>query len=103
MKYYVVAAKSELELNPQLRVELAGEEILLCRDGDKYFAVSYHCSHEEFSLEGGDISNGCITCPYHGAEFDLRSGEVLAAPAFEPIKTFPIKVEQDTISVGVDD
>lgn len=100
-KYYVVAARTELEATPQMHVELGGEEILLCRDGEEIFAVSYLCSHEAFTLEGGTITKGCITCPYHGAEFDLRTGAVLAAPAYEPIKTYPVRLEGDTIAIGV--
>ena len=80
-------------------VELDGQEILLCRHKDEYYAVSYFCSHAEFSLEGGMIRDGCITCPYHGAEFDLKDGSVQAPPAFEPIKTYPLKVEDDTIAI----
>ena len=102
-KFYVVAAISELETTPQLHVELNGEEILLCRDGEDYFAVSYLCSHEAFTLEGGSISNACITCPYHGAEFSLSTGEALAAPAFEPIKVYPIKVADGTIAIAIED
>ena len=51
MKYYAVAATSELNETGQMRVELNGEEILLCRDGNDYFAVSYYCSHETFTLD----------------------------------------------------
>jgi 3-phenylpropionate/trans-cinnamate dioxygenase ferredoxin subunit len=100
-KYYVVAAKSELTDTPQLHVELNGEEILLCRDGDQYYAVAYFCSHQEFALEGGSIHQGCITCPYHGAEFNLETGEALTAPAFESIRTYPVKLEEETISIGI--
>lgn len=102
-KYYVVAALSELEVTPQMHVELNGEEILLCREGQDYFAVSYLCSHEAFTLEGGSISNACITCPYHGAEFNLKTGEALSAPAFEPIQVYPVKVQDDTIAIAIDD
>ena len=103
IKYYVVAACSELAVTMQMYVELSGEEILLCREGEDYFAVSYYCSHERFTLEGGTIAAGCITCPYHGAEFRLSDGEVIAPPAFEPIKTYPIRVEDDTIAVGINE
>ena len=99
--YHVVAARSELDDAPWLHVNLEGEEILLCRDGDEYFAVSYYCSHEAFTLEGGSIANRCITCPYHGAEFSLQTGEALSAPAFEPIKTWPVKVDETVISIGI--
>ena len=100
-RYHVVAAVSELETSQQLHVELNGKEILLCRDGDDYYAVSYYCSHAEFPLEGGDIHHGCITCPYHGAEFDLNTGEALAAPAFEPIETYLLRIEDGLIALGL--
>lgn len=99
--FYVVAAKSELDATGQLHVDLNGEQILLCRDGESYFAVAYLCSHEDYALEGGTIHNGCITCPYHGAEFSLKTGDVLAPPAYEGIKTYPVKTDEDTISIGL--
>ena len=80
-------------------VELDGEEILLCQHQGKYYAIAYLCSHAAFSLEGGSLRNGCITCPYHGAEFDLTDGSVRAPPAFEPIKTYAVRVFDDTIAV----
>ena len=99
--FYPVAAVSELADTGQLHVDLNGEEILLCTDGDQFFAVSYYCSHEALTLEGGSIQAGCITCPYHGAEFDLRTGEVRAPPAWENLKTYPVQVADDVVSIGV--
>lgn len=67
-------------------------------------AYSCYCSHEEFSLEGGAItSDNCITCPYHGAEFSLADGTALTPPAFEPIKTYPVRVRDGTVAVAVDE
>ncbi len=102
-KFYIVAATFELEQTNQMHIELNGEEILLIREDENYFAVSYFCSHAEFTLEGGLVSHGCITCPYHGAEFELASGKVLAPPAFEPLKTYPVLVENDTIAISTGD
>ncbi len=101
MKYHVVAAISELEDSSQMHVNIDGEDILLVKDHETIYAVSYFCSHAEFTLEGGFITNGCITCPYHGAEFDLSDGSVLAPPAFEPLKTYPVRIEEDTIAIGM--
>jgi 3-phenylpropionate/trans-cinnamate dioxygenase ferredoxin subunit len=97
--FYVVAATSEIQEDGQMFVELDGEDILLVKHGGQYHAVAYLCSHAEFSLEGGSLHNGCITCPYHGAEFSLTTGEALAAPAHEPIKTYPVRVADGVISV----
>ena len=101
-QYYVVAATSELEEDGQMYVELNGEEILLCKHQGEFYAIAYHCSHEAFALEGGLLQDGCITCPYHGAEFSLRDGSVQAPPAFEPIKTYPIRIEDETIAITTD-
>ena len=98
--YYVVAATSELVEGGQLFVELDGEDILLIQHQGQYYAIAYLCSHAEFSLEGGSLHDGCITCPYHGAEFALASGAALSPPAYEGIKTYPVRVENETISIN---
>ena len=103
MKYYAVASISELDETGQLHIELNGEEILLCRDGNDYFAISYYCSHESFTLEGGSITNRCITCPYHGAEFSLETGEALAPPAWQDLRTYSTAIEKNIISIGFAD
>ena len=98
-QFHVVAAKSELSEGKQLPVELDGEEILLCQHQNQYYAIANYCSHDRLSLEGGTFENGCIVCPYHVAEFNLEDGAVMAPPAYEGIKTYPIRVDADTLSV----
>lgn len=101
--FHVVAATSELPDGGQLRVQLDEHEILLCHQDGHYYAIAYYCSHEALPLEGGTINDGCITCPYHGAEFDIATGEAKAPPAWEAVSTYPVKVENNVIAVGVDD
>lgn len=62
-------------------------------DGD-YFAVEDKCTHEDFELSAGpvDAEAGSIECVFHGAKFDLRSGEALCAPAYSPVAKFPVKL-----------
>ena len=101
-EYHVVAATSELDEDAQMHVNLNGEEILLCKHQGEYYAIAYYCSHEMFGLEGGMLQNGCITCPYHGAEFRLKDGRVQAPPAWEDIKTYPVRVHEDTIAIATE-
>ncbi|MFT7687387.1 MAG: nitrite reductase/ring-hydroxylating ferredoxin subunit [Candidatus Azotimanducaceae bacterium] len=98
-QFYVVAAKSEIPEGGQMFIQLDEEEILLCHHNSHYYAIAYHCSHAEFTLEGGTMHNDCITCPYHGAEFSLTDGSVQTPPAWEGIRTYPVKVEDETILV----
>ena len=52
LKFYPVADKSELSNNDQLHVSLNEEEILICRENEDYYAISYYCSHATLALEG---------------------------------------------------
>ena len=99
-EFHVIASTSELSEGEQMFVQVNEEEVLLCRHQGQYFAIAYHCSHAEFGLEGGSMKDNCITCPYHGAEFSLLDGSVASPPAWEGIKTYPLKVENETISMG---
>ncbi len=98
--FLAVATVPELPEGHQRHVQVEDQEILLCRYQGRYYAVAYYCSHEAFPLEGGEMENGCIVCPYHGAEFNLRDGVALAPPAFEGIKTYPVRVEDGIIYVA---
>ncbi|MGA9334846.1 MAG: non-heme iron oxygenase ferredoxin subunit [Rudaea sp.] len=65
-------------------------------DGELY-ALEDVCTHDGGELTGGSIDGFQIECPRHGARFDIRSGAVLAPPAYEAIAKFPVKVENHVI------
>ncbi|MGB1340751.1 MAG: Rieske (2Fe-2S) protein [Pseudomonadales bacterium] len=96
-KFLTVAHISEVPEGGQLRIELEDKEILLCHHEGEIFALDYYCSHDHLGLEGGTFEGGAIVCPYHGAEFCLRTGDVKAGPAWEAIDTYPVKIEDDVI------
>ncbi|WP_348674576.1 non-heme iron oxygenase ferredoxin subunit [uncultured Abyssibacter sp.] len=82
-------------------VKLDGKPVLLCNYKDRIFAVSNICSHQYKLLHGGRVRHGKITCPVHGARFDLATGEALDLPATEPIETYDVRVEGDDIEVSL--
>jgi nitrite reductase/ring-hydroxylating ferredoxin subunit len=49
----------------------------------------------EFRLSEGELDGATVTCPYHGAQFNVCTGEVLRGPAKEPLKTYRVVVEGD--------
>jgi 3-phenylpropionate/trans-cinnamate dioxygenase ferredoxin subunit len=67
------------------------------------YAIEDRCSHDDGPLCEGewDPEQGIVICPRHGATFDLRTGDALTLPAFEPVATFPVRVENGTIVVAV--
>ena len=57
------------------------------------FAIHDICTHDGEVLTGGPVEGTEIVCPRHGARFSLRTGEVLAPPAYEPVRTYGIRIE----------
>jgi 3-phenylpropionate/trans-cinnamate dioxygenase ferredoxin subunit len=86
------------EGKPQ-RIEKNGESICVARVGAEVFAISDTCSHSEASLSEGDILGFKIECWLHGAEFDVRTGEALTPPAVAPVKSYPVTVDGDSVTV----
>jgi 3-phenylpropionate/trans-cinnamate dioxygenase ferredoxin component len=63
------------------------------------FAISDICTHAEASLSEGRVDGETVECPLHGACFDLRTGEALTPPAVEPVQTFPVVVQEESVYV----
>jgi Ferredoxin subunits of nitrite reductase and ring-hydroxylating dioxygenases len=57
----------------------------------------------DYPLADGELDGETVTCIYHGAKFNVRTGEVLALPAYEPVETYQVKVEGDDIYVFVEE
>jgi 3-phenylpropionate/trans-cinnamate dioxygenase ferredoxin component len=86
---------SESELLPgESRVAWDGDTPILVvnLDGELY-ALEDRCTHEDFELSAGviDAKEGSIECVLHGARFDLRDGRALCAPAYVPVRRFPVQ------------
>jgi len=75
--------------------------VLVCHSKDRLFAVSNICSHATRPLLNGRVRNCRITCPVHGAQFDLATGAALSLPATKPIPTYELRVVDDWIEVRV--
>ena len=87
-----------VEGKPQ-RIEKNGESICVARVGAEVFAISDTCSHSEASLSEGDILGFKIECWLHGAEFDVRTGEAITPPAVAPVKSYPVTIDGDSVTV----
>ena len=90
---------SSLQAGKPVRIEKNGESICVTKIGNEIFAINDTCSHSEASLSEGEVSDFKIECWLHGAEFDLRTGEALTPPAVAPIKTYPVIVDGDSVTV----
>lgn len=93
---------AQRELAPGERIVVAGadEDILVLNADGVILAVADQCSHQALPLHEGQLDGDLLICPYHGAQFCLRSGEALSAPAYEPIACYDIALHDDKIFVA---
>jgi 3-phenylpropionate/trans-cinnamate dioxygenase ferredoxin subunit len=94
-----VGAHADVSQTAPLSVEIDGYPIIIVRCGDTLFAVEDRCTHDGENLAGAEIENCEIICPRHFARFDLRTGEALTPPAYEPLKTFNVRVDAGRVLV----
>ena len=102
IRYHAVPGAAELADKATLATSLAGQAVLVCRSGEDLFAVANLCTHADEPLTCGRIRNGWIACPAHGARFDLETGEVVGPPASAALRTFPVRIVDGMVEVGVD-
>lgn len=95
-----VATKAEVPIGAMKSVDVDGIEILLCNVGGELFAVHDECTHECFPLSEGTLEGHTVACRLHGARFDVRNGEVLALPAYAPLRTYEVRIEGDDILIA---
>jgi nitrite reductase/ring-hydroxylating ferredoxin subunit len=101
-EWYPVARTGEVVEGLPVLVSVNGRDICLLRYRDGFYAISDICTHAEASLSEGEQRGPIIECPRHGGQFDITTGAAVHYPAFEPVETFPVKVDGDTIQVQVE-
>ncbi|HET7274529.1 MAG TPA: DUF2231 domain-containing protein [Longimicrobiaceae bacterium] len=85
-----VARADELEVDQMKLLHIGDDRIVLARTEDGYVAFDDHCPHRGGSLAGGMMICGTVQCPWHGSQFDVRSGAMKAGPAEQGIGTYEV-------------
>lgn len=104
MAFVKVADLDQLGDGELLGLKSGGKAVCLARVEDIVYAFSDNCSHRDFPLSSGEVDpDDCsVTCDWHGARFDFRTGEALSLPATRPIRVYPCRVEDGDILVDVE-
>lgn len=84
-----------------VRIDKDGHAICVARVDGNVYAIDDTCSHSDASLAEGDIEGFKIECWLHGAHFDLRTGEALSLPAVQPVKSYSVRVDGDSVTVEI--
>jgi 3-phenylpropionate/trans-cinnamate dioxygenase ferredoxin subunit len=80
--------------------DVEGVRIAVANADGRYFAIDDTCTHEQCSLAAeGTLEGTVVTCGCHGAQFDVTTGAVLAPPAPEPVKAYPLRVDNGSLVI----
>lgn len=114
-KFVKAGTTGEFTDGSKKKVIIEGKEIMVARVGGSYYAVQNRCMHMAGDLSAGKLEGKVITCPRHGSQFDVSTGQVIrwmkggglaynigkAIKGPRPLPTYNVKIEGDTISVEV--
>jgi 3-phenylpropionate/trans-cinnamate dioxygenase ferredoxin component len=94
-----VAKAKDVPAEGALAVSIGDQRIALFHVGGQYYAIGNTCTHRGGPLCEGEVSGTTVTCPWHGAEFDISTGTNLAPPAPSPVPCYKVRVSGEDIEV----
>ncbi|HEV7716348.1 MAG TPA: non-heme iron oxygenase ferredoxin subunit [Steroidobacteraceae bacterium] len=92
---------AEISVGRMRSCKLGDREIVLCHTRDGVFALDNICTHAHARMSEGFMRGTRVTCPLHGAVFDVRDGRVLGGPTTIPIGTHPTRVIDGVVEVAL--
>jgi len=95
-----VASVDEVPPGEMKIVEVAGEDVVLANVDGQIYAIGGTCTHRGGPLGEGVLAGDVVECPFHGGQFNVRTGEVVGPPPTEPVQTYTVQVEGNDIKVA---
>ena len=99
--FHTVAEVSELAPGSGKAVDVGGQQIALFNVDGTFYAIGNACTHRGGSLSDGGLEGSKVTCPLHGAEFDVTTGNHLTPPAPGAVPSFKVRVEGNEVQVEI--
>jgi nitrite reductase/ring-hydroxylating ferredoxin subunit len=79
---------------------MGGNDVVIARVGDEYFAFDAICSHAFGMLDQGELHGYDIECPIHDGRFDIRTGKATKFPAYRPITAYAVQISGTDVLIG---
>jgi len=98
-KFVKVATTGAIAPGEGKLVDAAGKKIALFNVDGTFYAIDETCTHRGGPLSEGMLIGIEVTCPWHGAVFDVRTGSVLRPPAPKDVARYNVRVEGEDIEV----
>src|SRR5947209_13325341 len=103
MSEFKVAEVAEISEGQLLPLEVDGELICMTKVGGTIYAFTDNCTHISGPLNEGELEGEVLTCPWHLAQFDVRTGKVLRGPARQDLATYPIRIDGNDVYINLPD
>ncbi|GAA5199487.1 MULTISPECIES: non-heme iron oxygenase ferredoxin subunit [Arthrobacter] len=98
----LVCNANEIQVKQALRILIDDYPVAIVKDSmGQIHAIGDTCSHADISLAEGEIEGCAIECWGHGSQFDLRTGQPLQLPAYDPVPVFAVTLDGDDVYVDV--
>jgi len=94
-----VADVSDVPEGTARAVDVGGVAIALFHRPDGWYAIEHTCPHSGGPLADGDVEDHVVTCPWHGSQFDIRSGALIMGPAERPVRAFRVAIEGEDVTL----
>ncbi len=101
-QFVKVGTRAEFEnLAAGKLVEAAGQSLAIFNLGGSYYAIENTCPHRGGPLSEGSMAGDAVTCPWHGSQFNVKTGALITPPARQGVKSFPVRVTGNDLEVEV--
>jgi 3-phenylpropionate/trans-cinnamate dioxygenase ferredoxin subunit len=101
IEFVEIAPVNELPNGERLFLEIGDKAIVIFNIAGQLYAIGDVCSHDDGPVGEGDLEGYNITCPRHGAEFDVKTGKAVQMPAVVDIPAYPVQIQDGTIYLGI--
>jgi len=96
-----VAKTSAIPEGQAAAFEVEGKKIAIFNVDGTFHALDDTCPHAGAPLSSGYVQDGRVGCPWHGADFDLRTGAVLCPPARGGVQVYPVKIDGEDLFLEI--
>ena len=98
-KFVRVLSTKDVPPGSAVAVKIAGSQVAVFNVDGQFYAIDDTCTHAGGSLSEGPVQGKEVVCPWHGAVFNIETGEVLSAPASEGVRTYKIQIAGDEVQI----
>ena len=98
-EFLKVAEIAQIQPGESKVIYVQQKEIAIFNDQGNFYAIENLCPHRGAPLSAGHVEDGVVTCPHHGARFDLKTGKGLKGPHCQDVKCFQVKVQGQDIEL----